>query len=473
MKYTIKILAALHLLLSAAGCTKFVDVDPPPTSLSEDIVFTQDATAVAVLTEVYATKMGDINANLYSLTQFAGLSADELQPHSSVTDARFLSHYHNALSPIQSGMENYWMNAYNNIFIANTVIEKLTGNELLTPTVRDQLLGEAKFLRAFMYFTLVNLFGDVPLNLTIDYRENRVRARSDKTEVIQQVLADLADAKALMAPEFKDALMKTSSERSRPNKFTASALLARVYLYEKDYAKAEAEATEIISNMGLYSLVGIDEVFLKNSQETIWSLQPLMPDGLGANTPDGNLFILSSTNSPANARVSLTGSLANAFSSADKRKNWVGIFTDTVTGEHFAYAFKYKAGTVPSTSITEYSVVFRLAEQYLIRAEARGMQGKFDDAASDINVIRSRAGLNPVNITDENNLITTILNERRLELFTEWGHRWFDLVRLDKATEILQPIKGSDWQDTDELYPIPQVEMDGNPGIKGDQNPGY
>ena len=159
--------------------------------------------------------------------------------------------------------------------------------------------------------------------------------------------------------------------------------------------------------------------------------------------------------------------LMNAFESGDLRmQNWVG---DTTIGTNtYYYPFKYKVKT--SATLTEYSMVLRLAEQYLIRAEARANQNDLSEAASDLNIIRNRAGLNDFAVTDQNTILRAIQHERQVELFTEWGHRWMDLIRTNQATPVLSLIK-TDWQATDTLYPIPQGEIQIDPHLT--QNEGY
>jgi hypothetical protein len=133
------------------------------------------------------------------------------------------------------------------------------------------------------------------------------------------------------------------------------------------------------------------------------------------------------------------------------------------------------------TKMTEYFMVLRLGEQYLIRAEARAKQGNIGGAQSDLNVIRNRAGLPNTTASDEASLITAILKERRVELFCEWGHRWFDLKRLGKIDEVMNivtPIKSNgtvQWQSYKALYPLPLGDLFinniQNPYLT--QNPGY
>jgi starch-binding outer membrane protein, SusD/RagB family len=121
----------------------------------------------------------------------------------------------------------------------------------------------------------------------------------------------------------------------------------------------------------------------------------------------------------------------------------------------------------------EYSTLLRLAEQYLIRSEARAQQNNIAGAQQDINVIRARAGLTATTANDKASLLMAIEQERKVELFTEHGHRWLDLKRTGRAEVILAPIKGSNWQPTDVLYPIPQYQILNDPAMNNAQNPGY
>ena len=163
--------------------------------------------------------------------------------------------------------------------------------------------------------------------------------------------------------------------------------------------------------------------------------------------------------------------LINAFEAGDERStNWVGRFTD-VTGTWY-YPFKYKVQDGnQAVPITEALTLLRLAEQFLIRAEARTQQGNFTGAQEDLNMIRNRAGLANTTANDQSSLLMAIEHERRVELFTESNHRWFDLKRTRRADAVLGGIK-SNWQPTDVLYPIPQSDFDKNSNLKP-QNPGY
>jgi hypothetical protein len=159
-----------------------------------------------------------------------------------------------------------------------------------------------------------------------------------------------------------------------------------------------------------------------------------------------------------------------AFEQNDRRKDAWLLPNPLSTQQRFC-PFKYKEGG-NNGSGAEYYMVLRLAEQYLIRAEARARQNKLtgiNGAVPDINSIRIRAGLTPTSATTQQGLLDAVAQERRIELFVEWGHRWMDLKRTGKASAVLSPIKQY-WDETDTLYPIPFSEIQLNPNMTQNQN---
>jgi hypothetical protein len=199
-------------------------------------------------------------------------------------------------------------------------------------------------------------------------------------------------------------------------------------------------------------------------------LQPVGA-GINGNSGEGKLFVLPELQD-LSYPVYLSSAIVNSFESQDKRKTeWVG--TVTYDGTTYCFPNKYKIAQGVDAPSTEYSTIFRLAEQYLIRAEARTHLGDFAGAQEDLNMIRHRAGLPNTSASDEASLLAAIEQERKVELFTEYGHRWFDLKRTNKADTVLSAIKGATWQSTDQLYPIPAREMAKSPSLQGHQNPGY
>jgi starch-binding outer membrane protein, SusD/RagB family len=337
----------------------------------------------------------------------------------------------------------------------------------VSPAVKKQLTGEAKFMRSFWYFYLVNIYGSVPLVTTTDYRINSTAPRASKEKLYEQIINDLVDAQAILSSNYVDASDTVITvDRIRPTKWAAMALLARVYLYNKEWRNAEIQSTNVISNSTMFDLVGdLNQVFLMNSPEAILQLQPATP---GYNTNEGAALILTSTPTT----VSLSREFLNSFESGDSRKaKWIDSIS--ANGSVFYFPFKYKIRI--GDQISEYSMVLRLAEQYLIRAEARAQQGNILGAQEDLNIIRSRAGLPNTTASSQSDLIAAVQHERRAELFTEWGHRWFDLKRtntVDNVMSVITPTKGGDaWKSYQQYYPIPITDILANKSLT--QTDGY
>lgn len=476
-----RILFFIFFLFGSYSCKKFIELPAPNTSINAANIFHSNSTAIGTLNAVY------VNGGSFSLRDiflWSGLLSDELILYNS--GSNYAPYYQNALSPTSPILP--WVYTYTQLYYVNAAIEGITASSSLTPAVKQQLLGEARFMRAFYYFNLYNLFGDVPLALSTDPEANRQLSRAPKSEIYGQIVSDLISAKGLLNKKFPSAnLLDTTTERVRPTYWAATALLARVYLYNGEYQNAADEASNVINNSSQFNLTALSDVFLKNSSETIWALQPPPLGAPPYNTPEGYQLILPSSG-PANNEESgfyLSDSVVNSFEIGDDRKtNWVSFVA--AGGKTYPFAYKYKApGT--QTSITEYQVVLRLAEQYLIRAEAiaNGASGGLNSSTADLNVIRHRAGLSDYagQLTKEA-LISALLHERQVEFFTEWGHRWFDLKRtpgfintsITRADEVMPTVttaKQGTWNGNWKLLPIPLDQLLKDPNMINGQNPGY
>jgi len=448
----------LIFTISFSSCKKFVTVENPPTILTSDNIFVDDKTATAAMLSIYIDMMNDQYGSNGSfvctaLSALGGMSANEMTWTQNNTTAPIYQEFtDHALTPPNTYVGAFWSDGYKYIYRTNAIISGLATATGMTTATKNQLAGEAKFMRAFCYFYLVNLFGDVPLVLTTDYKQNMLMPRTPAADVWKQITADLKDAKNLLSGY-------PTVERLRPNHWTAGALLARSYLYNNQWADAESEADSIITFGGYGAgLPALDKVFLKNSPETIWQLQPVRAN---VNTPEGSLFFSLGSNQP---NYQLTQQLINAFEPNDNRKTkWVGF--SNPANPSWAFPAKYKAGAGP---VTEYYIVFRLTEQYLIRSEARAHQGgtKLQPALDDLNVVRSRAGLAASTATDQPSLILALEQERQVEFFAEWGHRWLDLKRTNRSQAVLAPLApGKTWKPGSELYPIPDLEIKSNPKL--------
>lgn len=473
MTFHKSLLLIAFTVITAVSCTKLVEVDPPITSPSSGTAYTSDALAASVLTGLYMKMAPNSYAQgNQGITLFAGLSADELQAYNQ-SGASFLNAYRNQLS---TTFTTFWQQLYNSIYNANAALEGIAHSPGgMSDSVKKQLTGEAKFMRAFLHYYVINLYGDAPFLDTTDYLINATVKRTPKEQVYELIVADLKDAQNLLKGFYVTPTGASTTERFRPNKWTATALLARVYLYQGKWANAEAEATKLIENTTMHKLVPVlNDIFQRNSTEAIWQIQPLTKQNY---TMDGLLFVRKSPPS-AGFPADLHPEFLADFETGDQRKlNWVDSFTFN-TVKYF-YPSKYKVKTVAAADTgkpaSECLTVFRLAEQYLIRAEARAQQNNTAGAAADLDVIRARAGLTPTTANDQVSLLDAIMHERRFELFTEWGHRWFDLKRtgrIDAVMSVFTPLKGGgEWNSSKALFPIPASEIQLNPNLA--QNPGY
>lgn len=446
-------------LLVMNSCDSFVDVDLPKSQLTSQTVFEDYATADAALTDVYAKirDKGMLTGTNSGLSNELGNYADELEPYGSASNPSVVF-FKNIILPSTPDIAEYWNSGYNQIYAVNSILEGVNQSTHLSSTQKKQLQGEALFIRGLIHFYLLNLYGDIPYIKETDYRKNSIVTRMPDNEVYQDIITDVKNAADMLQENY------SSEQRVRPNRYTAKALLSRIYLYSGDYQGAEQEASSILNQSQLYILTAdLDQVFLIGSQETIWQLQA---NADGQNSQEGDLFIFLSGPPPM---VALNNILINSFSMQDlRRSKWI----KTVTNNNgvWYHSYKYKEQNFTPVS-KEYSIIFRLAEQYLIRAEARAQLGDYNGAKQDLNIIRERAGLSDTIALSKEEILQAILQERRWEFFTELGHRFFDLKRSGQLDNVLMPSKNG-WNSTDRLFPIPQNELSTNPNLRP-QNPGY
>jgi hypothetical protein len=486
------------LFIYGSGCKKMVDVGDPTTTITTEKAFTTDGTAYAALAGLYSYLLNGDGPQAITLsnggtTVYAGMSGDELTNFLGTgndIDYNFVSNKLTSQNDLVNGV--FWTPLYKSIYNANSIIEGVAAStsNLLKPAARKQITAEAKFIRAFNYFYLVNLFGDVPLVTGIDWKANAQVPRTPLADVYTQIINDLLDAQRDLPEDYAI----TGGERIRVNKYVATAMLARVYLYRNDWKNAEAQASAVIANSQFDIDPNLDNVFLPSSKESIWQLKPAstninipsyeakaftpqmswekdVPEDLRPLYLDPTFFSdLAILFFPS---YYMTDDLSAAFEIGDKRlKAWTN-FVETpnsppYTGATVHFPSKYAR---QGLSATQYLVVLRLAEQVLIRAEARAQQGNLSGADEDLNKIRMRAGLGIISSASKDNALAAIAHERRVEFFSEWGHRWFDLKRTGKALEVLGALPYKKIIATQLLYPIPLNELQSAPSLV--QNPGY
>lgn len=441
-----------------SSCESFLEVDLPKSQLAAPAVFEDYSTAESALLNIYSSirDKGILTGTGQGISNTLGNYTDELT--SSEAPNNFsLDFYKNSLLPSNTTVSGFWNASYNQIYAANAILEGSHKSETLSLNQKNQLQGEAYFIRALLHFYLAGLFGDVPYVTDTDYKKNSSLSRVPASILNEKIISDLENSLRLLPVQYND------QNRVRPNKYTAQALLSRIYLYSKLYAEASNAASAVLNQQDLYTLENPDRAFLLTSRETIWQLQA---GAAGKNTAEAVYFTFTSVPPP---QVSLTPSLVNSFEAGDLRRSvWIkSVSKNTAVYYH---AFKYKENNATAAS-KEYSIVFRTAEQYLIRAEARAFQGDLIGAKEDLNRIRNRAGLNNTPAVTQQEIINAVLIERRHELFTEHGHRFFDLKRTGILDSVLGGAKPG-WNPTDNLLPVPQNELTLNTNLLP-QNPGY
>lgn len=474
MKKIISNILALSCVMALGSCEKYLDgTQLPAGTIEAGDVYTNDNMASAAVTGILINLnscAGYSSSYGVNFGSALGMYADELKStqNGSVADQI----YKNSIQ----AQNPFWAAHYKALFAVNAAIQGIQ-NSSGHLIYKNQWLGEALFVRALLHFNLANMYGPAPIVLRTDYLVNNRLSRSPVADVYKQAIADLQLAQSMLPAAYSNGYGAATTSRVRPNKAAATALLARVYLYAGDWENAEMQAAEVIGD-NRYDTVALNSVFLANSKETIWAITQRQParsfeyaiynNGMPAtiNPPQGphSFSVFVAVNTP----------LLNAFEPGDRRyAEWLRTSTVLASGANAAVVWHFPAKYKSSANNVEFQIPLRLAEQYLIRAEARAMQGK-SNAADDLNTIRKRAGLAPVYPGTKPALLTAIAKERQIELFSEHGHRFFDLKRtgkLDEVMNITAPAKPTVWQSYMALWPIPQNDILSNPNLT--PNPGY
>ena len=456
------LLIAFSTLIS---CKKLIQIPPnPPTQITREQAFADSATAISAVAAVYSYTPGGhglpYEDGLFILA--TSLSGHEVAFTGSGED--YSQFYSYNVTPINNEIGSLWATPYSEIYQINDILGNITNNNNLSASFIKQITGEMKVVRAFCYFNMVNLFGGVPLVTTTDYATNAQSPRASASEIYAQILADLNDAVKKLPASYP------STGHARPNLYTAIALQAKVHLYQGQWQAAYNEADSVIRS-GLYDITTtpLSDVFLDGSAEAIWQVP--IEDAYGG-SGDALDFIPYSSDQTPNFVV--TDSLLNQFEAGDMRlANWMGV--NVVNGQNVYYPAKYKDKS-PTSPPTDYMMI-RLGEIYLVRAEAAAQLNNLNGALADVNTIRQRAGLgtSTADATSQAAVLAAVRKERRTELFTEWGSRWFDLNRTVNDTKY--PASGqapqvlAGWQANDALYPLPQAQIQLNSHLT--QNPGY
>lgn len=440
---------AFVLSVMAVSCSKMLDIEPTDAISNEEAIKDKAGVEKAI-TGAYDVLQ---NVGLYGRSRvvLGDLSADNLSWSGTTLDYAQIDN--NQVPIDNSFIEGMWSGAYDGINRANNILFALPGISDMTDAERNAYEGQALFIRALLHFNLLNYFGGVPVKTTptmslddIDLPRNTV------TEVYLQIIDDLIAAEIKLPPPGQ-------VSGGRANAFSATALLARVYL-TRFHAEEKAEFADLaIEKAGKVILEGgfslasdYSALFSGNTGEIIFQVLFSVQD---RNRYAEYFFPRSLT---GRYEIAPSAALIESFDPADSIRFKTTIAFDSLGTP---YGYKYRQLSEGSDPV----FVIRMAEMYLIRAEAlaytNGDPGAIRD---DINIIRSRAGLPPVIDQTYPELRLAIETERRFEFAFE-GHRWFDLVRTGRAPAVL----GIEAYKM--LFPIPLSEMTTNGAME--QNFGY
>jgi hypothetical protein len=385
-----------------------------------------------------------------------------------------------AFTPATSTFQSVWSTCYQGINRANTVLAHVPPISM-DPNLQARLLAEAKFMRGFYYFTLVRLFGGVPLVLQETTSLNDLNvSRASVDEVYQQIVSDFTEAENVLPPSY------TGADIGRATKGAATAFLAKVYLTREDWPKASAKCREVM-DMGQYNLWdNYADAFAipnENGRESIFEVQ-----AIGGGLGEGS-WMQGYMRPPFDRVNGIAGfgddpptkNLYDAYSPGDKRRDvTIRLYSDTTnpkapTSIAFpGYVRKYVdfSATANGEGSNNFPII-RFADVLLMYAEALNEQGAGNaEAYTAINRVRRRAGLADLTpALGQPAFRDSVLLERRLELAFE-GHRWYDLVRTKRLISAMQAQNASiAVTDRHYLFPIPQTERDVNPNLT--QNPNY
>ncbi len=472
-KLYILVVASIALLSS---CNDFLTADLKGDYTSENYYTSPEAATMAV-TGVYNSLYGS------KLWVFGDVASDDAVKGGNAGDQADINGINDFTATSDNGILNtYWQSAYETIARANNAIAYIPPMSF-DATLRDRLVGEAKFLRAYSYFNLVNIFGKVPLKLEPQVTSATINVGLSETSAIYaQIEKDLTDAIAVLPVSY-------ATEAGRVTQGAAYALLAKVDLYQKKYSDCLTNI-QSLENLHQYDLVkNYADLFKEGSEdsvEVIFAIRYINNTevSLGNNLSvwlspsiEGGYYFDAPTQNYVDAFADKTtdGSDDPRLDASIGRdgKPW---FNNTTFSSSWSEATGYlvkkydqdtKAGIAKDQSTIPY-IAIRYADILLMKAEAINETGGTDaitDAAIEVNEVRGRAGLSHTTATTQATMRTVSQNERRKELGFEF-HRFFDLMRWGQATA--EAALGTDfkWKEPRFYFPIPQSELDTNKALQ-------
>jgi hypothetical protein len=451
------ILISFIIVTSFTACKKYLEVEPV-NAVSDENPITDKISAETALNGTYR-QLGNSSYYGENYVTLGYFPSGDVKNLTTGGAANLVNINFRADDP---AFNSAWVAIYSTINRANNVIAKVPGanDPLLTNTLKEQYVAEAKFIRALAYFDLARAFGGVQLflNPTSTLDDLPQLKRSSLSATYAQVLKDLTEA---------ENALPNMVNRIRATRRTVWALKARLYLYTGEWALAEQYASQLISLSGDYQLLKPYSAWFANNvtgtQESIFEIQ------FSAQNPS---TLRDQMGHPASKQ-------SGTYRYAPTDKFVQLLKNKTIAGGRRALIDSVKQGgtTLWFGSLyyrnpsTDPSYVFRIAEMYLIRAEARAHLNDIQHAKDDLNLIRDRAGVVPSDAQTAADILLAIEEENRFEFAWE-AHRWFDLARTGRAKQVLETISPTIHVDPWEtVFPIPATQLQLDPNLE--QNPGY
>ncbi|KUF40868.1 hypothetical protein AS361_00715 [Myroides marinus] len=437
----------LIVILLFISCESMIQIDLPSDQINTENVFKDKRSATSALTNLYINlrESSIYSGNTQGIGTFLGLYTDELQDLSNSPTSDHFLFYNNVLEPNKSVLSNLWNTSYSHIYAINAFINGITQSTGISDQEKEQFIAESTILRVLYYQALTQIFGDIPYTTSTDYKVNTKIKKTQHIEVLKFIEQDLLQAVEILSYNYR------SSNKYYPNKAVVELMLAKNYLLQKNYHKAEYYAKLVLNNP-LYSLENdLSKVFKNKAKSTLWQFSNSTVTAATYEARNYTMFISSWP-------YKLSTPLLNSFSNNDLRKvNWIKEYSPSIG----SYAYKYKNAL---NNTDECSILFRLEEVFFILSESLIYQEKEKEAITYLNIIKQRAGITllPNNLNKENVLLA-MLQESYKEFFLEHGRRFFDLKRNNKL--YLLKTSKPNWQDKHALLPYPEKELLINPNL--------
>lgn len=483
---------AVSIVFFVSCSSDFLD-RKPRGQLTYDTFFENEEHALQAVNAIY---------NIFRSWEFTGLPylgatdiiSDDADKGSTENDALYLAEIDqfqsNATNSVYSSM---WTGHYQAIFRANLAIENIPNIDM-DEQLKSRLLAEAKFLRAFVYFRLVQWYGDIPLItkiLTED--EYFTQSRTSKALVYDQIEKDLKEAIDILPERSKYA----AEDLGRATKGAARGVLAKVYMVKKDYAKA-LEQCEAIINSNEYSLMpSYADIFSAKGEqgpESVFEISAVAIQAAVAGPGASPYNMVQGVRGIPNLGWGFnrpSDNLVAAYESGDPRRQATVIYVGEILPDGSTKVednpdilnerYNQKAWVPKHAGLQDNGPgnirLLRYADVLLLAAEAYNESGNSAAALPLLNQIRKRARgtnnfiLTDVTTTDQSALRDKIRKERRVELAME-QHRWFDLMRWGIAGETMKAVGKNFVDSKHELFPVPQTELDLSDGVL-QQNSGW